>query len=413
MMRSAAMSAMAARLNMRSRLKIKTVAFERTEGLLDAPAQSIELNHFIRIREAGYLVSRIQAPMDARLAFWRIHLARFHQCELHSFRKLVQPIVGRASDAHLARTQLDCGSTFLFAGTARCHTDNARSQRFAAREGVEQRSSRTQIAIMGSADNQFDRLRATREQREHIAFPIANHCDRSRLAQVLSGSLTAPGPARRFFLFEWKIPSVRFAVIGSRPDLRVDKSDHRLSFNIYSNHWMNKKTGCFAVTRRSKAAPFFVAAAKVDLTRVLHCQHTTADTLSRGTSTCRLDNRLNRDMRGRQESMCCHFPGARLANLANHNRSQRRDPLNHPFRTLGNANISKAHGQVSRSIRAKTLNLICFYDGISFLHPVAHREREPGASVASLSLNLTEARSRTLRMLLLARPADCSATSGT
>src|SRR3954468_19475118 len=152
-------------------LKIKTVAFERTEGLLDAPAQSIELNHFIRIREAGYLVSRIQAPMDARLAFWRIHLARFHQCELHRFRKLVQPIVGRASDAPLARTQLDCGSTFLFAGTARCHTDNARSQRFAAREGLEQRSSRTQIAIMGSADNQFDRLRATREQREHIAFP--------------------------------------------------------------------------------------------------------------------------------------------------------------------------------------------------------------------------------------------------
>src|SRR4051812_42453092 len=59
-----------------------------------------------------------------------------------------------------------------------------------------------QIAIMGSADNQFDPLRPAGEQREDIAFPTANHCDRSRLGQVLSGSLTPPGPARRFFLFE-------------------------------------------------------------------------------------------------------------------------------------------------------------------------------------------------------------------
>jgi hypothetical protein len=192
-------------------------------------------------------------------------------------------------------------------------------------------------------------------------------------------------PSCGFLLFEWKIASTRFTLLASRPDLRVDKPNHRLAFDVHSDDGMNKETRRSAVASRTEAPPLVASAAEINLGRVLHRQHSPADTLPRRPSRCCFDDRFYRDVGRGQKAVRRYLASARLANLTQHQRSQCSDTLDQPIRTLGYANVSKGHRQVSRRMCAKTLNLICFPNGISFLHSVALQGGRIGVGVTQCS----------------------------
>ena len=289
----------------------ETIALERAEDLLDAPAQAIQLHNLFGLRRAGDGVSGKQAPVQRGFTGRSIDLPRLHQSELDGFAGVGEPLDVGTGNANGSRTQFDLGDTSLVARSARRDPHVGCAQKLRPGKRFEQQSIVSQFAILGSAHDQVEPLGLACKQQVNIAFAIGHH-GHAGVGQYACRGLAARKPARRLLGIDGAAATGRDALDRSRPDLRIDKTQHSFSLDIDGDHRMDKEAGCLAVACRSKASPLLVATGKIDLGGVLHRQNTPSRALLRRAGRQRLHDTIHGDVR-RRKKPCTAFSPARVS----------------------------------------------------------------------------------------------------
>src|SRR5947199_7108434 len=352
-------------------LEREAIGLERTEGLLDPPAQTIELHDFLGLDGVADRERGQEAPQQRSGARWCLDFSCLHQSELDGFGHAGYTAVLRAGNAYGSGAQFHLGDSSLVARPARRHAYLTGYQSSGSAQGLEQPPACGQPAILPGADDQIEPFRLGAEERIDIAFAVGDHRHRGGFEQTLRRSLAARTPARRFLVLEAAAAARPGARLRAGPDRRIDEPDHSFGFDIHGDHRVNEKSRRLAVACRPEAASLLLATGKIDFGGVLHCQDAATGALCRRARAQGSDDPIHGNVGRRQETTHPHLACARLPELAQHHGPHRRDPLDHPIRASRYPNIPRRHRKTSRNLRPKALNLICNHEGITFVHPVA------------------------------------------
>src|SRR5436305_4551070 len=194
MVRMAAAKAMAARLNMRSASMTwlsssgEAIGLERTEGLLDPPAQTIELHDFLGLDGVADRERGQEAPQQRSGARWCLDFSCLHQSELDGFGHAGYTAVLRAGNAYGSGAQFHLGDSSLVARPARRHAYLTGYQSSGSAQGLEQPPACGQPAILPGADDQIEPFRLGAEERIDIAFAVGDHRHRGGFEQTFGRS---------------------------------------------------------------------------------------------------------------------------------------------------------------------------------------------------------------------------------
>jgi len=93
------------------------------------------------------------------------------------------------------------------------------------------------------------RLRTTNRR----AFAIGDHCHLGGVGQHACRGLTARQPTRRFLVFNRTAAPGRDAIRRPCPNRRINKTDHRFTFDIDGNHRMDEEARRLAIAGGTSA----------------------------------------------------------------------------------------------------------------------------------------------------------------
>src|SRR5580704_7824293 len=147
----------------------KTVALERAEDLLDAPAQTVELHNFLGLRGGGDRMGREQPPQQGRLAGRSIGLAGLDQREFQGFWSIIQTTGIRTCDAKAPGAQGDLGNTAFIARSAGRHLHRRDGQRRGISQGAKQSPAIGKLTVLRRPHDQIEPRRLAGKEQINVA----------------------------------------------------------------------------------------------------------------------------------------------------------------------------------------------------------------------------------------------------
>ena len=254
-------------------LELEAVRFHGAEQLLDAPAQTVEAHHLLRIGGVVDGQRRQQTPQQRLAALGRVDLDRLDEAEREAVWIAARVGAGRPRDLDGAGAHQHVGCAALVARPARRHTHLPLNAFAEAARRREQRAATDELAVGFGAHDQPDAGRRAGEMRVDVAFPVGDRHDLPRLAEQTTGGSGGLDPAGALLVLDRPRPLVGVG-IASRVQMRActTPSTASCSTSTTSRGWMKKPS---ALPSPAGPSPLRLRSAPEKLISVVSCTAST------------------------------------------------------------------------------------------------------------------------------------------